>query len=282
MENRMVIDGKKLASDIISDLKKLSKPNKILAAILVGSTGSPQAAQSKSFLRQKELMAKELGIVFELFQFGDEILEEDLISEIKKIGADPEIGGLIVQLPLPPHFNRDTVLAAINPKQDIDALTPESQKFVSPLPVEVVKDILQTRDYELKTKVIAVVGRGFLVGKPMADWLRGKCKELIIFHSKSDLSKIREADLVITAVGKGGLIKPEMLKPGAGVIDFGYSLCDETCNMKHETDTKKIHGDLDVSSFKLHDLSFYTPTPGGTGPILVAEIFKNFYKLNSL
>jgi len=272
MENCIVIDGKKIASDIISDLKELSKPNKILAAILVGSTGSPQAAQSKSFLRQKELMAKELGIVFELFQFGDEILEEDLISEIKKIGDDQEIGGIIVQLPLPPHFNRDRILAAVNPKKDVDALTSESQKYIDPLPVEVVKDILQTRDYELKTKVVAVVGKGFLVGKPIINWLNGKCQEAIVFDSKSDLSKIREVDLVITAVGKGGLIKPEMLKAGAGVIDFGYNGANG-----------KIKGDFDSLNVKPHTLtpSWYTPTPGGTGPILVAEIFKNFYQLNS-
>src|SRR3989344_4715978 len=106
----MKINGKEIAKKIIEDLKIQKRPDKMLAAVLVGDN-----AQSKSFLRQKELMAGELGIVFELFQFGEDILEEDLIKEIKRIGEDREIGGVIVQLPLPPHFNRDKILASINP-----------------------------------------------------------------------------------------------------------------------------------------------------------------------
>ena len=180
----MIIKGKEIAQKIIEGLKKEKQPDKILAAVLVGSTGSPQEAQSKSFLRQKELMAKELGIVFELFQFGEDILEDDLISEIKKISADPEIGGIIVQLPLPPHFNRDLILSAIDPRKDVDALTPESRKLVNPLPVEVVLDVLGIMNYELEDKAIAVVGRGFLVGKPIAEYFKDKCKKLQVFHTR--------------------------------------------------------------------------------------------------
>lgn len=212
-------------------------------------------------------MAKVLGIVFELFQFGEEILEDDLIKEIKKIGQDAEIGGIIVQLPLPPHFNRDQILAAINPKQDVDALTLESRKFVLPLPVEVIKDVLRFVGEDIKNKSIAVVGRGFLVGKPIIEWLESIKKPFKLFHSKSGLEGLKGADLVITGVGKAGLIKPKMLKSGAAVIDFGYDIIDG-----------KIKGDFQPSE----DFpGWYMPTPGGTGPILVAEIFKNFYKLNS-
>lgn len=292
----MKIDGKEIAANIIEELKIKKQPEKILSAILIGNR-----PDSKSFLRQKELMAKELGIPFELFQFGDDILEDDLIKEIKKIGDDEEIGGMIVQLPLPKHYNREKILAAVNPKKDVDALTLESQKLVNPLPVEVVKDILGSKKYDIRNKIVAVVGKGFLVGKPIIEWLKqsatgglfarpnlhskfglglnDQCKELMIFDSKSDLSEIKKADLVISGVGKGGLIKPEMLKPGAGLIDFGYSIGkSQSANGK-----AILVGDLDCSRLALNDsrLAFYTPTPGGTGPILVAEIFKNFYKLNS-
>lgn len=262
----MIIDGKKIAAEIIAQLKSLPRPDKILAAVLVGDN-----SQSKSFLRQKEIMAKDLGIEFQLFQFQEDILEDDLIKEIKKIGSDEEIGGMIVQLPLPKHYDREKILAAVNPKKDVDALTIESQKLVDPLPVAVVKDILRTTNYDLRTKIIAVVGKGFLVGKPIIEWLKKEGQELIIFDSKSDLLEIKKADLVISGVGKGGLIKPKMLKSGAGVIDFGYDLKDG-----------KIMGDFDASNVngQLSNVMFYTPTPGGTGPILVAEIFKNFYKLN--
>lgn len=278
----MVINGKKIASQIIRDLKNQKRPDKILAAVYVGNR-----PDSKSFLRQKELIAKELGVPFELFQFGDDILEEDLIKEIKKIGEDKEIGGLIVQLPLPAHYNHDRILAAINPRQDVDALTPESRKLVDPLPVAVVQEVLGIMNYELGDKIVAVVGKGFLVGRPIIEWLKGgpstgsgqKCKALLIFNSKSDLKDLKNADLIITGVGRGGLIKPKMLKDGAAVIDFGYDI-----GKSPSANGKTILvGDLDCSQSAICDsrLAFYTPTPGGTGPILVAEIFKNFYKLNS-
>lgn len=260
------IDGKKIAQEIIEKLKKLPKPEKMLAAVLVGSTGSPQAARSLSFLRQKEKMAADLGVAYHLYQYDDSIIEADLIKEIKKIGNDGEIGGIIVQLPLPPHYNRDKVLAAINPKKDIDALTLESRNYVQPLPVEVVKDVLEFTNNKLQQMTTAVVGRGFLVGKLIIEWLENMEKPFELFHSKSGLAGLKKADLIITGVGKGGLINPKMLKKGAIVIDFGYDFVDG-----------KIKGDFEPSE----DFSgWYTPTPGGTGPILVAEIFKNFYTLN--
>lgn len=263
----MPINGKKIAGNIIENLRSLPKPDKMLAAVLVGDN-----AQSKSFLRQKERIAQELGISFHLYQLDESITEENLIKEIGNLGSDPEIGGIIVQLPLPPHYDRDVILGAINPKKDIDAMTAASRNFVLPLPVEVVKDVISDAvgsvDAEefLKNKVVAVVGRGFLVGKPVMDWLDAAGIKYSLFHSKSDLADLKYADVVITGVGKGGLIEPKMLKGGAGVIDFGYDLV-----------VGKIKGDF------LSDEDFagwYTPTPGGTGPILVAEIFKNFYKLN--
>lgn len=262
----MKIDGRKIANKIIEDLKRADRPDKILAAVLVGDN-----AQSESFLKQKERMADLLDTPFHLYQFDQSIIEEDLIGEIKKIGSDNEVGGIIIQLPLPPHYNRDAVLAAVDPRKDIDALTPESREFVLPLPVEVVKDILKSVNYELKDKIVAVVGKGFLVGKPLIEYFRDKCEELLVFDSKSDLARLKKADLVITGVGKAGLIKPDMLKEGAGVIDFGYDITDG-----------KILGDFDASNAnsQMPNVSWYTPTPGGTGPVLVAEIFKNFYKLN--
>jgi methylenetetrahydrofolate dehydrogenase (NADP+) / methenyltetrahydrofolate cyclohydrolase len=261
----MKIDGRKIASNIINNLKKADRPNKILAAVLVGDN-----AQSKSFLKQKERIADLLDVPFHLYQFDESIIEEDLNREIEKIGADEEVGGIIIQLPLPPHYNRGAVLAAVDPRKDVDALAPESRELVLPPPVEVVNDILQSVNYDLKDKVVAVVGRGFLVGHPLIEYFQDKCAELLAFDSKSDLTRLKKADLVITGVGKSGLIKPDLLNAGVGVIDFGYDIKND-----------KISGDLDASSSSLlSSLSFYTPTPGGTGPVLVAEIFKNFYKLN--
>lgn len=264
----MKIDGKKIAGNIIGNLRTLPEPDKMLAAVLVGDN-----VQSKSFLRQKEKISQELEIPFHLYQFDESITESELIKEIKNLGSDPEIGGIIVQLPLPPHYNRDAVLGAIDPKKDIDAMTPASRNFVLPLPVEVVRDVVTdatgASDIEeyLKNKVVAVVGRGFLVGKPIMDWLGAAGIKYSLFHSKSDLADLKYADIIITGVGKGGLIEQKILKNYVGIVDFGYDLIGG-----------KIKGDF------IPDENFsgwYTPTPGGTGPVLVAEIFKNFYKLNS-
>jgi len=267
------INGRDIAGKIISDLKIRPIPGKKLAAIFVG-----ESPASESFLRQKEKVAKELGIEFQIYQLPESMDQEDLEDKVERIGKSEKIGGMIIQLPLPDKFNRERILARINPAKDIDALTPGSP--VEPLPVGVIKEIISSiianepgelAEY-LKNKSVAVVGRGILVGKPIAEWLKGKCREIKVFFSGSDLSELKNYDLVMTGVGKAGLIKPEALKFGAGVIDFGF-------DMKGG----KISGDLDTTRLTANNsrLSFYTPTPGGTGPILVAELFKNFYRLIS-
>lgn len=276
-----VLDGKNIAQEIINELKGKGRPKKILAAILVGNNPA-----SLGFIKQKKKIAQELGIKFQLYQFNETVSEEDLVKEIKKLGDDKKIGGIIIQLPLPVHFNRDRIISAINPQKDIDALNPESKKYVLPPSVEVVKEILQITNYQLRNKVVAVVGaKGILVGRPVSEWLEGRCKKLILLDIGDDLSRIKEADLVITGVGKAGLIKPEMLKNGAGVIDFGYSFATRINTDKHADSRGKISGDFDANKCQVSDVrcqvSFYTPTPGGTGPILVAELFRNFYILTS-
>ncbi len=283
------LDGKAIAKRILETLKEKPRPDKALAAIFVGDN-----PQSQSFLKQKEKMAQELEIQFQLHRFPETISAQDLIRAIQAIGNDSKVGGMIVQLPLPTGFSRDEIIAAIPPAKDVDALTPQSRALVDPLPVAVLKEILRVTHYHLSIKTVAVVGRGFLVGQPIIEWLKGetrsrtrtgwrqnrkelrqpRCKKLLLFHSKSDLTKIRQADLIITGVGKGGLITQAMIKPGAHLIDFGY-----------DTKEGKIVGDFNpmpyaISHTPLTNIGWYTPTPSGTGPILVAEIFRNFYQLN--
>jgi len=134
------------------------------------------------------------------------------------------------------------------------------------LSVEVVKDILKEQNYSLEDKIIAVIGQGELIGKPITNWLEKNYKKPIIVDIGDDINKIKRADLVISGVGKSGLIDRSNLKEGANVIDFGFSL-----------ENGKISGDLAYEGLT----GWYTVTPGGTGPILVAEIFKNFYKLSN-
>jgi len=270
------LDGRVIAEKIISNLLRLKNPQKIMAAVLVGDN-----KQSLSFIKQKEKIAKRLGIGLSIFQYEKNISEPDLIKNIKNICAQKNVGGVITQLPLPDNFNREKVLSAISPEKDVDALTDAGKKLVLPPSVGTVKEILRTTDYELRAKVVVVVGTGFLVGKPILEYLKGKCGELIGIDIGGDLNQLKNADLIICGTGHAGLIKPAMLKNGAVVIDFGYSLKDG-----------KLMGDFDALNVppkarlaiggksQMLNVGFYTPTPGGTGPILVAELFRNFYELN--
>ncbi len=267
----MIIDGKKIANEIMERLRQLPKPTKFFAAFLVGDDAS-----SISFLIQKEKVAKALGVDFRLYTFPGEIKNDELRDEVRKIAEHTTCGGVVVQLPLPAHLNPQYILNVILREKDIDVLGERAlgafyadRNPVRPPAVEVVDEILRATKFDISKAKVAVVGLGVLVGKPISMWLMRQVRELQLLDKKSDVGMAKNADLIITGVGKAGLIRPEILKPGAAVIDFGY-------------DGNK--GDFDDSQLKIENcklkIGWYTPTPGGTGPILVAKVFENFYKLN--
>lgn len=271
-----IIDGKQIAQEIINKLKSLPIPKKIFAAILVGEN-----PVSENFLKQKEKIAKELGIDFRLYKFSVDLKNDDLRKEVGKIALMKKVGGVIIQLPLPEHINRYYILNTIPRNKDIDVLGERAlgafytgRNIILPPAVGVICEIIENYKLKIENLCIAVVGAGFLVGKPIAVWfMNQKVKELKIFEKDSNLLDLKNYDLVISGVGKVGLIKLEMLKDGASIIDFGYSI----------NENGKISGDFEINQLinqLTNQSSFYTPTPGGTGPILVAKVFENFYNLN--
>jgi methylenetetrahydrofolate dehydrogenase (NADP+)/methenyltetrahydrofolate cyclohydrolase len=275
------INGADIARKIIDELKLKPIPKKILAVVLVG-----QNPASLSFIKQKEKLAKELAVDFRVYKFPENISADDLRQEVGKISQQKPVGGVIVQLPLPKQINAQYVLNAIPREKDIDVLGERAlgafyagRSLVLPPSVGVVEEILKSIKYQVSSIKVAVVGLGFLIGKPIANWLMGKCPEIYLLDIGSDFEILKQVDLVITGVGKAGLIKPEMLKDSATVIDFGYDTKEsQSANRKAQ-----IKGDFDSERLAISDsrLAFYTPTPGGTGPILVAKLFENFYGLNS-
>ena|SRR3989344_4789698 len=269
----MPIDGKALAKKIIDRLKAEPAPKKIFAAVLVGDDPA-----SLNFLRQKEKTAKELGVDYRLYNFSAELKNNELRRKVGELALSKSVGGIIVQLPLPEHINKHYILNVIPREKDVDVLGERAlgafyvgRNPVLPPAVGTVEKILVSCRLSLVACNVAIVGLGFLIGKPVAVWLMGKAKEIILLDKFSDLSLIKNADIVISGVGKAGLIKPEMLKEKGLIIDFGCSI----------DSMEKIKGDFDS---ELRTLNFehiiYTPTPGGTGPILVAKLFENFYTLN--
>ncbi len=301
-----IIDGKNIAQNIVGELKKQAMPQKIFAAVLVGND-----PVNESFLKQKEKVAGELGIDFRIYRFPETSTGDSLRKEIGRIVSLKKVGGVLIQLPMPSRINAQYVLNAIPREKDVDVLGERAigafyagRNPVLPPAAAVVEEIIENCklppvarfdshqagqaslppvwarfamgdvfDGKIENLRIAVVGLGFLIGKPISVWLKGKCAEIYLLDKGSDFSILKNADLVISGVGKAGLIKPEMLKDNAGIIDFGYST-DEN---------GKISGDFDTNSLmdSGYSLSFYTPTPGGTGPILAAKIFENFYTLNN-
>ena len=277
-----IVDGKKIADGILERLAAIPAPKKFFAAILVGGD-----AASISFLKQKETAAKKIGVDFRLYRFPEEIKNDALRREAGKIAAHKTCGGVIIQLPLPSHLNRHYVLNAVPPEKDADVLGERAlgafyteRNKVLPPPVGVVESVCEAQKYDLGTHCVAVVGLGLLVGRPIANWMMSRAKETILLQKKSDLSLIKRADLVITGVGRAGLIKPDMLKSGSAVIDFGYDRDESAATTDKEP---ALRGDFDREGLASDDsrIAFYTPTPGGTGPILVAKLFENFYRLNA-
>lgn len=261
----MIIDGKKIGKEILSSLKKeLSKFKKIILAIVV--VGNNPA--SWSFLKQKEKIAKYLGIELKVYKFPSTISNKELILEIEKITEDEKVKGIIIQLPLPKKLNLSEVLKVIPPQKDVDAL---GEKPINLAPsVEVVKFIFKKYSIKYNDKSIVINGFGRLIGKPIYNWLKETVSlSNISIIEKNTLNKeklIKKADIIISGVGKANLIPANLIKRNAVVIDFGYDF-----------QKGKIYGDIEKESADKTRL--FTPTPGGTGPILVAMIFKNLVNL---
>ncbi|MFA5870667.1 MAG: bifunctional 5,10-methylenetetrahydrofolate dehydrogenase/5,10-methenyltetrahydrofolate cyclohydrolase [Candidatus Paceibacterota bacterium] len=278
----MIIDGKQIAREIIEKLKSHSAPKKFLGVVLVGENNA-----SKKFIEQKKKIAEFLGIDFRVYSFPELIKNDELRKKIGIVTRGKTCGGLIVQLPLPAHLNRRRILNSIPKEKDLDVLSESAYKqFLagigfSPPSVSTVCEVLS--HYQLSTNVsretilsawggFVVVGNGFLVGKPISDYLRLQGKQLVVLDKGDDLSRTKSADVVVLGMGVPNIVNETMIKDGALVIDFGCSFVNG-----------KLCGDLDQLKIVNCKLKIsYTPTPGGTGPILVAKLFENFYKLNEV
>ena len=244
----IILDGKKLSERILEDLRvKIKKSSKKLklAAVLVGSDKN-----SFIFLRQKERACKKVGVDFQLYQFPENISQEELAEEVKKISRNKLCHGIIIQLPLPKHIDAEKILSLIHPQKDIDALSGRAL-VLSPV-LGGILALLEEYKINIRGKKVAVVGRGRLVGQPVVDWLKKRRLDVT--------DDIKKADIIISGVGKPSfVIKGDMVKKGAVVIDAA--------------------GDVDQKSVA-KKAGYLTPTPGGVGPMTVAMLLKNLLIFN--
>jgi methylenetetrahydrofolate dehydrogenase (NADP+)/methenyltetrahydrofolate cyclohydrolase len=270
-----IIDGKAISARIREEVRKeagrLRDEKGIipkLSAILVGDDPA-----SVSYVRGKEKACAEAGIESTVHRLPSTVKEEELLGLVESINNDPSSHGILVQLPLPDEINESRVLEAILPSKDVDGLHPnnmgrlfksEGPLFIPCTPLGIMELLLST-GVELLGKKAVIVGRSNLVGKPVAILLLEKHSTVTLCHSRTkELSReTSQADVLIAAVGKPGIIKGSMVKPGAIVIDVGTTRTE-----------KGITGDVDFNSAK-DVASYITPVPGGVGPMTIAMLLKN-------
>lgn len=272
----MIIDGKAIASNLFEDLKKrVGKLNKKgiephLVVILVGDDPA-----SASYVRQKEIKTEEIGAKYTRYHLPENTPKQKLLSLIKKLNKDKTVHGIIVQLPLPKHLDVAIGLK-VKPEKDIDAFNPLSP-YPMPLAKAVLKilenvasqgDTLRGRNFIewLEAQKIVVIGKGKTGGYPTIEMFKKLGLSVSIIDSRTpnprELTSI--ADIIVSAVGRPDIVKPDMIKNGVILVGVG---------MYKGTDGK-LHGDYNPEEIK--DITaFYTPVPGGVGPVNVACLIEN-------
>lgn len=258
-----MINCSEIEKSIIASLKRRKAPTKKLAAILVGSDSA-----SLSFLKQKKTVAEQLGVKFELIKLPASLSQEALEESVRKISRRSNVGGVIVQLPLPKKFDRVPVLNAIGISKDVDVLNGENSKVLAPA-AGALERILRKVNFKPEEKRVVVVGSGILIGEPSVKWLMKRARKLTVFNKGGiDRKTLSQADLIVSGTGVPGLIRGRDVKKGAVVVDFGYG-----------KKSGVLMGDVDFKSAS-KKTDKITPVPGGTGPIVVAMLLKNFFDLN--
>lgn len=267
----MILDGKKV-SDEISKKLNISK-NLKLAVILVGDNAS-----SRVYVNMKKKKCEEFGISCEIYEFLEKTKENDILKEISMLNSDTSVTGILVQLPLPKHFDARKILDSVSPRKDVDGLNSVNmtkillgEEGIKPCTPKGVLSLLDAYGIKLEGKDVCVVGFSNTVGKPLATMCINRGATVTVCHVKTkDLGKhTSKADILMTATGVPGLIKKDMVKQGAVVVDIGISKIDG-----------KILGDVDFEEVK-DKCSFITSVPGGVGPMTVMMLIENLVWLGN-
>ncbi len=269
-----IIDGKATSASIREEIKaevtslceKGVRPG--LAVIIVGEDPASQI-----YVRNKERACEEVGFYSEKYALPKETTEAELAALIDKLNADERIHGILVQSPLPKHLDEKRIVAGIVPQKDVDAFSEENvgkitlgtPRFLPCTPAGIM-ELLKRYNIETKGKHAVVVGRSNIVGKPMGLLLLGADCTVTTCHSRTvDLAKYtRDADILVAAVGRSKLIKGDMVKEGAVIIDVGMN----------RDENGKLSGDVDFEECG-KKASYITPVPGGVGPMTITMLLIN-------
>jgi methylenetetrahydrofolate dehydrogenase (NADP+)/methenyltetrahydrofolate cyclohydrolase len=270
-----LIDGKALAKTVRAEVKTRAeafraKHNRApgLDVVLVGDDPASQV-----YVRNKERAAEKAGIQGRVHRLPAETSEADLLALIFELNGADDIDGILVQLPLPDHLHDQTIVDAIDPAKDVDGLHPFNagllsvgRKGLRPCTPSGCMRMLEHIGCDPKGKRALVLGRSTLVGKPIAMMLLEKHATVTIAHSRTEdlAERVREADIVIAAVGRANLVQGDWIQDGAVVIDVGINRREDG----------KLTGDVDFEGASAH-AAYITPVPGGVGPMTIAMLLSN-------
>ena len=267
-----LLNGREIAKEyragLAEEVEKLKNkgitPN--LTVVIVGNDGA-----SLSYVRSKNKAAEKIGMTSDIVHLDEDASEEEVLSTIDRLNNDDAVNGILVQVPLPKQVSEEKVLEAIAPHKDVDGFHPVNigrlytgqRTFVPCTPLGIMELLKHTGS--LEGKDVAVIGRSHIVGQPVAKLLTNENATVTLMHSRTkDLTdKLKDYDVIVSAVGAPGLVTGAHLKEGAIVIDVGNTVVDE-----------KLVGDVDFDSAK-EVASYITPVPGGVGPLTITMVLNN-------
>ncbi len=269
-----LIDGKVISAavkdEVAKEVTKLKEKGITpgLAVIIVGEDPA-----SKVYVANKEKACEQLGMASFKYALPEDTTEEELLALVNKLNSDPEVHGILCQLPLPKHLNEELIINTILPEKDVDAFHPQNvgkimignYDFLPCTPAGVM-EMLNYENIDITGKECVVIGRSNIVGKPMSMLLLHKNGTVTVCHSKTaNLKEVcRRADILVAAVGRANFVTADMVKDGAVVIDVGIN----------RLDNGKLCGDVNFAEVE-PKASYITPVPGGVGPMTIATLMKN-------
>ncbi|HCG2410953.1 TPA: bifunctional methylenetetrahydrofolate dehydrogenase/methenyltetrahydrofolate cyclohydrolase FolD [Staphylococcus aureus] len=269
-----ILDGKQIAKDYRQGLQNQVEALKEkgftpkLSVILVGNDGA-----SQSYVRSKKKAAEKIGMISEIVHLEETATEEEVLNELNRLNNDDSVSGILVQVPLPKQVSEQKILEAINLDKDVDGFHPinigklyiDEQTFVPCTPLGIM-EILKHADIDLEGKNAVVIGRSHIVGQPVSKLLLQKNASVTILHSRSKdmASYLKDADVIVSAVGKPGLVTKDVVKEGAVIIDVGNTPDEDG----------KLKGDVDYDAVK-EIAGAITPVPGGVGPLTITMVLNN-------
>uniref|UniRef100_UPI000EABA9AC bifunctional methylenetetrahydrofolate dehydrogenase/methenyltetrahydrofolate cyclohydrolase FolD n=1 Tax=Flavisolibacter nicotianae TaxID=2364882 RepID=UPI000EABA9AC len=283
-----VLNGKETAQAIkdslkieVAQLSSRGNPVPHLVAVLVGNNGA-----SETYVASKVKACQEVGFKSTLIRLEENITELKLLEMIRELNTDPDVDGILVQLPLPKHISDDEVINTIDPAKDVDGFHPNNvgrmvlgQPTFVPATPHGIMLMLEHYKIETKGKHAVVIGRSNIVGRPMSILLSGagypgNCTVTICHSSTVNLKEIcQTADILVAALGKPGFVTADMVKDGAVVIDVGITRVPDASKKSGF----RISGDVDYENVA-PKCSYITPVPGGVGPMTIAALMKNTFR----